>query len=151
MRKKMTSIMDIKVVAGGKTENFSGKFPGVLEETYLALENGIPIYLIGGFGGAAKKIIDLLNGNTPEEFSVEYQSKNEHFKTLYQYYKDKGEEHQINYQSINDLFIEKGIEGLNNGLSVDENKKLFESKNIYEIIYLIFKGLHNITVKDKNA
>ncbi len=151
MRKKMTSIMDIKVVAGGKTENFSGKFPGVLEEAYLALENGIPIYLIGGFGGGAKKIIDLLNGNTPEEFSVEYQSKNEHFKTLYQYYKDKGEEHQINYQSINDLFIEKGIEGLNNGLSVDENKKLFESKNIYEIIYLIFKGLHNITVKDKNA
>lgn len=151
MRVAMTGIMDIKVIAGGKTENFAGKYPGVLEEAYLALENEIPIYLIGGFGGVAKKIVDLLHGNTPKEFSAEYQSKNNGFKTLYEYYKTKGEEDEINYEKINSLFIEKGIDGLDNGLSVDENRKLFESKNIYEIITLIFKGIQNITKKDKNA
>lgn len=151
MRKEMTSVMDIKVIAGGKTKNFAGKYPGVLEEAYLALKNEIPIYLIGGFGGVAKKIVDLLHGNTPKEFSVEYQSKNSSFKTLYEYYKTKGEEDEINYERINSLFVEKGIDGLNNGLSIDENRKLFESKNIYEIITLIFKGIQNITKKDKNA
>lgn len=151
MRENMTDIMDIKVIAGGKTENFSGKYPGVLEEAYLALENEIPIYLIGGFGGVAKKIVDLLNGNIPIEFSVEYQSKNKNFRTLYEYYKTKGEENEINYERINNLFIKKGIDGLNNGLSVDENKKLFESKNIYEIIYFVLKGIENTIKKDKNA
>lgn len=149
MREEMTDIMDIKVIAGGKTENFSGKFPGVLEEAYLALKSEIPIYLIGGFGGVAKKIVDLLNGSIPEEFSAEYQSKNSSFKTLYEYYKDKGEEDEINYEKINRLFVEKRIDGLNNGLNAEENKKLFESKNIYEIVYLIFKGIANI--KDKHA
>ena len=151
MRKEMTGMMDVKVVAGGKTENFSGKYPGVLEEAYLALKNKIPIYLIGGFGGVTKKIIDLLNGDIPKEFSVEYQSKNENFRTLYEYYKSKGEEDEINYERVNNLFIEKGIDGLNNGLSADENKKLFESKNIYEIVYLVFKGIQNTKIKGKNA
>lgn len=151
MREKMTDTMDIKVIAGGKTENFSGKYPGVLEEAYLALKNEIPIYLIGGFGGVTKKIINLLNGNLPKEFSVDYQSKNDNFRTLYEYYKTKGEEDEINYERINNLFIQKGIDGLKNGLSVDENKKLFDSKNIYEIMSLILKGIQNITTKDKNA
>lgn len=151
MRVEMTGIMDIKVIAGGKTENFAGKYPGVLEEAYLALENEIPIYLIGGFGGVAKKIVDLLSDNIPKEFCVEHQSKNSSFQTLYEYYKTKGEEDEINYEKINRLFIEKGLDGLNNGLSVEENKILFESKNIYEIVYLIFQGIVNITIKDKNA
>lgn len=150
MREEMTDIMDIKVIAGGKTENFSGKYPGVLEEAYLALKSEIPIYLIGGFGGVAKKIVDLLNGNIAKEFCVEYQSKNSSFKTLYEYYKDKGEEDEINYERINSLFVEKGIDGLNNGLNAEENKKLFESKNIYEIIYLIFKGIQKSKEKAIN-
>lgn len=115
------------------------------------MENEIPIYLIGGFGGVAKKIVDLLSDNIPKEFCVEHQSKNSSFQTLYEYYKTKGEEDEINYEKINRLFIEKGLDGLNNGLSVEENKILFESKNIYEIVYLIFQGIVNITIKDKNA
>jgi hypothetical protein len=150
MREEMTKTMNIKVVAGGKSENFSGKYPGVLEEAYLALKSEIPIYLIGGFGGVSKKIVDLLNGNTPKEFCVEYQSKNSSFKTLYEYYKDKGEKDEINYERINSLFVEKGIDGFNNGLNAEENKKLFESKNIYEIIYLIFKGIQKSKEKAIN-
>jgi hypothetical protein len=112
MREEMTTVMDIKIIAGGKTENFSGKYPGVLEEVYLALESDIPIYLIGGFGGVAKKIANLLSGNIPKEFSIEHQSQNNSFKTLYAYYKTKDEEDEINYERINNLFIEKGIDGL---------------------------------------
>ncbi len=144
MRKLMTGRMDIKIVAGGKTEGFAGKYPGVLEETFIALENEIPIFLIGGYGGVTRKIINLINGDIPNEFSIEYQSKNKNFKTLHEYYKSKNKEDKINYKRINSLFLEKGIKGLNNGLTVAENKKLFMSRNIYEIVCLIMKGLNNL-------
>lgn len=144
MREQMNEQMDIKIVAGGKTEGFAGKYPGVLEEVYLSLIKNKPIYLIGGFGGVTNKIIELVKGNIPIEFSIEYQSKNENFKTLYDYYKTKSEEDKIDYENINKQFLEKGIEGLNNGLTIAENTKLFESKNIHEIVYLIMKGLNNL-------
>jgi hypothetical protein len=70
---------------------------------------------------------------------------------LYKFYQEKGEEDEINYEKINSLFIKKGIDGLNNGLSAEENHKLFESQNVYEIVYLIFKGISSIATKDKNA
>lgn len=144
MRETMTEKLDIKIVAGGKTEGFAGKYPGVYEETYLALKNEKPIYLIGGFGGVTNKIIDLVKGSIPSEFSTDYQSRNKNFKSLYDYYKSKGEESKIDYEKINSEFNERGISGLNNGLTIDENTKLFESKNIYEIVNLIMKGLNNV-------
>lgn len=143
MRRLMNNDMDIKVVAGGKIEGFVGKYPGVLEEVYLALEDDKPIYLIGGFGGITKKIIDLFNGSIPKELSLEYQLEDKEFEKLYDYYKGRNEQHLIDYEKINNLFIQKGIEGLNNGLTIEENQRLFESKDIYEIVALIMKGLKN--------
>jgi len=35
----------------------------------------------------------------------------------------------------------RGVAGLNNGLSADENETLFTSKNLPEIVHLILKGL----------
>lgn len=140
MRELMTEEMDIKIVAGGKDINFSGKYPGILEETYLAMIKEKPVFLIGGFGGATKKIIDALQGNISEVFSLEYQLQNPEFEKLYDYYKSLGKKEEIEYERITSFFKDKGIEGLNNGLSIEENKILFESTNLYEIVSLIIKG-----------
>ena len=140
----MTKEMDIKIVAGGKDINFSGKYPGILEETYLAMKKEKPVFLIGGFGGATKKIIDILQGNISEVFSLKNQLQNPEFKKLYEYYESIGEKEEIDYEKINLFLKAKGIEGLNNGLSIEENITLFESANLYEIVSLIIKGINNI-------
>ena len=144
MREIMTKEMDIKIVAGGKDINFSGKYPGILEETYLAMKKEKPVFLIGGFGGATKKIIDILQGNISEVFSLKNQLQNPEFKKLFEYYESIGEKEEIDYEKINLFLKAKGIEGLNNGLSIEENITLFESANLYEIVSLIIKGINNI-------
>lgn len=144
MRVIITEEMDIKIVAGGKDVNFSGKYPGILEETYLAMLKEKPVFLIGGFGGATKKIINALQGNISEVFSLEYQLKTPEFKKLYEYYESIGEKEEIDYEKITLFLKDKGIKGLKNGISIEENIILFESTNLYEIVSLIIKGLNNI-------
>ncbi|TFJ92126.1 hypothetical protein [Lentibacillus salicampi] len=91
-------------------------------------------------GGCAKSIIDALNGGRPEEFSSDYQCKNNQYKEMYDLYNNT-EDPKIDYKEILDLLNAKGITGLNNGLSDEENNILFTSTNIPEIISLVLKGL----------
>ena len=75
MRKIITKEMDIKIAVGGKITGFTGFYPGVLEEVYLALKENKPVILIKGFGGIVDKIIEFINGKNIEELTFEYQSK----------------------------------------------------------------------------
>jgi len=47
----------------------------------------------------------------------------------------------IDYAGDLQFLNAKGIAGLDNGLSVDENEILFTSRNLPEIVYLLLKGL----------
>jgi hypothetical protein len=148
MRIEMNKASSIRIVAGGKSKGFSGKYAGILEETYLALKDNKPVFLIGAFGGATKKIIDTLKGKKPEEFTLNYHlNSNCKFRCLYEYYKGNNLEKNIDYDDVVEFLNKKGISGLNNGLNEEENQRLFESKNIYEIIYYILKGLESIAKK----
>ena len=59
MRKERDKNTDVLIIAGGKTMDYSGIIPGILEEVLLAMERDIPIYLLGGFGGMSAKICEL--------------------------------------------------------------------------------------------
>ena len=71
-----------RVCLGGQMEDYEGSEPGVMEEARLALAYEKPLYLMGGFGGAARRFgasdaepyWDAENGLSPEE-------KHELFKT----------------------------------------------------------------------
>lgn len=54
-----------RIVLGGKLEGFSGFLPGIFEEVLLALARGIPLYLLGGFGGAAEVLANALLAPAP--------------------------------------------------------------------------------------
>lgn len=43
-----------RICLGGKLEGYEGKEPGIVEEARFALEFNKPLYLLGGFGGAAR-------------------------------------------------------------------------------------------------
>lgn len=118
MRKNIVIDSNYIIISGGKLSGFKGELPGVLEEALIALEKKKPVYLIGCFGGVTKEIIDML---------LKKESK-----FLYESYQEKIE------------ILEKGIEILNNGLTEEENKILFELENNIQIIELILKGMKRL-------
>jgi SLOG cluster2/ATPase family associated with various cellular activities (AAA) len=60
MRWMMSCRCVARVLISGKISGFSGRMPGILEETMLALCLRQPLYIIGGFGGAAQVVGELL-------------------------------------------------------------------------------------------
>ncbi len=61
MRHDMTTISHARVVVGGQLAGFKGAMPGVVEEAIATLEAPQPLYVAGGFGGAAALIARAVN------------------------------------------------------------------------------------------
>ena len=66
------------MTASGEAKWYSSRIPGVVEEALLSLKAGQPLYLLGGFGGAARLVIDLLKGRPRPEFTWDYQKAAPH-------------------------------------------------------------------------
>lgn len=70
MRRVMSRECFGRVVLGGNSQprtdrrpcGYGGRFPGVVEEAWRTLEVSRPLYVAGGFGGAAGLVADLLEG-----------------------------------------------------------------------------------------
>jgi hypothetical protein len=129
MRQTIIDESDALIAIGGKLSDYSGFYPGIIEEIYLALQKKTPIYLIGAFGGATglvidailnkkkiflKKIIEKVNYNIPEVSKINF---------------------CLNKITLKDL---------NNGLSDEENLRLMTTNNAIECIEMIIRGLVQI-------
>lgn len=144
MRTEMTQKTSARVLLGGQITGFKGKYPGLLEEALLALHSGQPLYLIGGFGGCTRLIIEALKGGTPDAFKEALQVKDPVYKAIVERYSvdaAKKKTTAIDYAGELQFLKSKGLAGLNNGLSADENEFLFTSENLPEIVFLLLKGL----------
>ncbi len=147
MRTQMNENINARIILGGKKKNYQGSYPGVLEEVILAMNTEKPVYLIGAFGGITQEIIKCIIGEETQILSKEYQSSFNEYSIFYDYYNKKAPKDGLNlidYRSITEILKYKGIIGLNNGLTEEENKTLFESTNTIEMISLILKGLANL-------
>jgi hypothetical protein len=123
---------------------FKGKYPGLLEEALLAMRSDKPLYLVGGFGGCTRAIVDALKGATPEAFTEGFQVQDPLYKAIAERYRTDAADNKttpIDYAGELQFLRMRGVGGLNNSLSVDENEILFTSKNLPEIVYLVLKGL----------
>ena len=60
MRKAILEEAGARILLGGQTERYKGVMPGIAEEALLSLQNGQPLYLLGGFGGCARDIAEVL-------------------------------------------------------------------------------------------
>lgn len=146
MRTEMNDKTAARVLLGGQVQNFKGKYPGVLEEAFLALRSKKPLFLIGGFGGCTRSIVDGLNGGTPAAITEAFQSTDSLFTQMaarYQADAQAGHGNPIDYAGELAYLQSVGMGGLNNGLTKDENVTLSTSKNLPEIVYLLLKGLNN--------
>ena len=126
-----------RVLVGGKLKGFSGCMAGIVEEFIIARKANHPVYLIGGFGGAAKLLSEIIEKDAVKsEVLLNIACEDAKYRELFGYYDAQGE--HIDY-SILDTIILADLR--NNGLTDDENLRLFHSVNIMEIVSLVQKGL----------
>jgi hypothetical protein len=116
MRDVMTNMSDARIVLGGRVEGFKGRTPGVAEEALSALQVGQPLFLLGGFGGCARDIAEDI-GLAPA-WPVTRPA----------------------WPGRTD-FAGFVSEGLNNGLTVEENATLATTVHIDQAVTLILRGL----------
>lgn len=148
MRKEMARHLDARVILGGQLRGYAGGQPGLVEEVLLSLKHQQPLYLIGGMGGCSREIIHALQGQRPKKLQLAYQSEGEDFSDYGQfvdYVANLPTPDKIDYQAILDQLNRAGVGGLNNGLSEQENKRLFVTPHVSEIVSLVLKGLSRCT------
>jgi len=134
MREIITGHCDARICVGGMHSGFSGLMPGILEEVYLSIKNGKPLYLLGGFGGLTKSICEMISNKTvPKELTMEWQMENN------EGYSELMEKRMVDYDEITSTIMSYDFK---NGLSLEDNEALFKTQFVDEAIYLIFKGMN---------
>ena len=127
MRITMRDGIEARVVLGGRVEGYKGAMPGIAEETFLSLEKGQPVFLLGGFGGCARDIAETL-GLTKRWAGS----------------RDEWEGRRC--------FHKYSPDDLHNGLSREENAVLAGTPHIQEAVTLVSRGLRKVLSNgDDNA
>lgn len=143
MRQQTEEKVKARILIGGRVKGFSGCMAGIVEEFITAKKANHPIYLIGGFGGAAKLLAEIIEKDTVKaDLLLNIASEDAKYRELFNYYNAKGQ--NIDYSVLDTITM---ADFRNNGLTDDENLKLFHSVNIMEIVSLVLKGL-SITLQD---
>lgn len=144
MRQRQTAEVAARVVVGGRLgpagDGYRGRMPGVLEEALLAMRAERPLYLVGAFGGCARLVFDALEGRSRPELHWEHQkaaAHSEDLRSLYQQRREPWDE----YDDIASELKTRGLAGLKNGLTNEENRELATTRSGERIVELIFRGI----------
>ena len=137
-----------RIVVGGKRIGFNGCMPGVLEEVLYALEQSRPVYVVGGFGGAAGTLARavLFDEQQPDLEIAYHRERSSNFRVLELGLAQSDERHHIDtlFPRLRRAIAEvrADIAGrLDNGLDREENLRLMLSDHVAEIAWLLRRGL----------
>ena len=142
MRKEMNTKCDARILLGGKTTGFQGIYPGIPEEAHLAMADNKPVYLLGAYGGATRHIINLITKQASDALNKKAQLSDKAYSDLYTAW-NKKEKQKIDLNVFYEFFKKYTLKKFakNNGLSEEENLRLFSTDNLTEMIFYILKGL----------
>lgn len=165
MRRVMEDQISARVILGGNTipntekgPGYGGRYPGVVEEAWWTLSKGKPLYVLGGFGGAAAIVADLIHPD-PEQRATHSHLLDDTWKHSDLFVANAGALEESGYISL--LGIPKNMAELAtsitgfaerhlvdddaalawNGLSVEENLLLFRTRDPVTITALVSKGI----------
>lgn len=146
--------MAARIMLGGKVDGFTGFAPGIFEEALVTLEAEKPLYILGGFGGAAKVLADAIRpsptGDKPQQFDLPFHLKRtprlsellEHAKTFDQDGRFRTTEALLTalYQRLKDA-ADNPQTALRTGLDKAETEELMTTSYIGRAVKLVTKGL----------
>lgn len=126
MRRYVTSATSARVLIGGKVTGYMGRMPGLFEEALMALEKRQPLYVAGGFGGAAAAIAMAFGYDdyswAPRDFPDGMQS-------------DAGAQEALA------VLRRSAADAVDNGLSDEERSQLAATHRAGDIASLVVRGL----------
>ena len=156
MRNWMAATTDARIVVGGKRTDFVGLMPGILEESLFHLEHGKPLYVVGGFGGAAGDLALSLGVNQeelPQSMTKEARETYVSFQEIADAFETKPsaslsfdldrKSAQESYSRLRNEVQRVRKSGMENGLNDQENQTVFTSECVRELVELIVAGLLN--------
>lgn len=125
-RMHMTAKTDGRLVLGGQRKGFQGRMPGVVEEVILAMRAEKPIFVAGGFGGAAGDIARTLTLDPEEWLGLPDRATD------------------LDLTELAATAADVRWDPTSNGLSVEQNRQLAISYRASEIASLVVVGLTNL-------
>lgn len=119
MRTVMRGEILARIVLGGRVEGYKGAMPGIAEETYLSIQAGQPVYLLGGFGGCARDIAETIGLADRWAGSRGDWDGRQHFRNC-------------------------SPDDCHNGLTMEENLVLARTQYVHQALTLVSRGLRRI-------
>jgi SLOG-like protein/TIR domain-containing protein len=128
------------IALGGQVEDFSGFLPGVAEEVAIAVEAGLHVFVLGGFGGAAEQVALLFQHGKAPLLTPEALARSPKYPRLRAAAEQRG---QVAFLAEKAAWLHRVLGGreLANGLSPDENRELYVTQDLGRIITLVRRGL----------
>ena len=164
MRRVMAKYTAARLILGGQPEprqqkdgpGYRGRYPGVVEDAWRTLEAGKPLYVIGGFGGAAAMVADLLEGqDIPSRLRDETFAQSEFYQATARAIDNDPYQKKLGLplgledlaQAVRDFGLPRlksdGESTAWNGLTLAENRTLFRTRDAVTVTELVLKGLVN--------
>jgi hypothetical protein len=142
-----------RILLGGKADTYTGFLPGIFEEALVTLQLQRPIYILGGFGGAAEilaKAMLALGNDRPKELTLDWhKDRNPDLVTLLDGASRLAAPANLGgmENSLDELFAfvlqaRADLSGtLRTGLSDQETRDLLKTSNIANAVHLVRAGL----------
>jgi hypothetical protein len=128
MRKHLANRCDARILLGGRHTGYEGYIPGLIEEAIETLKHNKPLFLAGGFGGVTLDIVKVLGVADTSWFPGMQNGASD--SRMSQGLKELSEiASHINWNPTD------------NGLTIEENKKLASTHRPSEIAALVSLGL----------
>jgi hypothetical protein len=146
MRSTMANECHARILIGGQFRSVS-PVPGLVDELLSFVDQKKPVYLVGTFGGMARVLARAILGERPQELTRAFQEEDGKRTNVLAYYEAQTAKEpwkhlpSLDFEATLSRLAALGAGGLENGLSEDENRILFESKDLLQITALLMKGL----------
>ena len=139
------------VGCGGRTSGAAGRYPGVIEEAFLALRASKPLYLAGILGGATRQVIDAIEGGPMVDTFCAPTPVNELYLAPPVPERDPGTgaDRLVDRAAIWETFGRVGRSRLAeaNRLSLDENGEFFTKPALDRVIQLVLTGIARLQAR----
>ncbi|HLN04511.1 MAG TPA: hypothetical protein VK335_34815 [Bryobacteraceae bacterium] len=148
LRHRLNDVCHVRLCVGGRRSGSQGRYPGVIEEALLAVQQNKPLYLASVLGGASEQIVEAVEGkNMPGDFCEPTP-----IERLYQ--QPPVNETDVATRADRTIdriavwreFTDAGRQRIaaTNGLTVEENDELLRTPVIDRVIELVLIGLSRL-------